>query len=106
MSDPRNFEGDTNPMRDRDVDGRDSAKSGAGWIIALVIAAVVLGAAAYAYRGEQMASSSNTPETTSGQSTRAPVPSTPPSTPVAPAPAKPTPSDKPAAPASPPQPAQ
>lgn len=108
-SDPGNFEGETKPMRDRvdgRVDGRESENGGAGWIIALVIAAIVLGAAAYTYRGEQTASSSNTPETTSGQSTRAPVPSTPPSTPVAPAPAKPTPPDNPSAPENPPQRAQ
>jgi hypothetical protein len=85
MSDPREFERDPNLPRNRYVDSRASGSS--GWIIAVVIAVVLVGVAAYSYRGTQM--TSNSPETTSGQSTRAPVPSTPPATPVAPAPPAP-----------------
>jgi hypothetical protein len=90
MSDPRDFERNpTPPDFERDLApnrylGRDSSVGGSsGWIIAVVIAVVLVGVAAYSYRDTQV--SSNTPETTSGQSTRAPVPSTPPAAPVAPA---------------------
>jgi hypothetical protein len=82
MSDPRDFEGDPNFARGRTV-GRQSNDS-SGWIIAAVIVVIVLGLAAYSYKGSEMASS-GAPETTSGQSTRAPVPKTPPSAPVVPA---------------------
>ena len=72
MSDPRDFEGDPNLSRNRYV-GRQS--QGAGWIIAAVIAAIVLGVAAYSMRSGGQMSAANKPETTSGQSTPAPVPS-------------------------------
>lgn len=83
MSDPRDFEGDPNLARGRYI-GRHSSES-SGWIIAAVIVAIVLGIAAYSYKGSQTASP-GAPETTSGQSTRTPVPDTPPSAPVAPRP--------------------
>jgi hypothetical protein len=80
MSDPREIERDPNLPRNRYVGRNDNS----GWIIAGVIVVILLGVAAFSYRGEQMTSSSP-PATTSGQSTRAPVPTTPPATPVAPA---------------------
>jgi hypothetical protein len=84
MSEPRDFERDPNLSRNRYVGGQSGAGDNSGWIIAVVIAAVLLGLAAYSYRGKEM-TSANAPRTTSGQSTRAPVPNTPPATPVAPA---------------------
>ena len=85
MSDPREFERDPslsrNPYLDRPADGSSSS----GWIIAGVIAVVLLGLAAYGYRGTHMTSSS-VPPSTVGESTRAPVPTTPLTTPFAPAP--------------------
>jgi hypothetical protein len=84
MSDPRDFERDPNLSRNRYVGRQSGAADNSGWIIAVVIAAVLLGLAAYSYRGKQM-TSANAPGTTSGQSTPAPVPKTPPATPVAPA---------------------
>jgi hypothetical protein len=83
MSDPRAFERDPN-LSDRYV-GRTGTTNNSGWIIAVIIAVALLGLAAYSYRGTQVTSAANPPETTSGQGTRAPVPNTPPSTPVAPA---------------------
>jgi len=77
MSDPRDFEGDPNLSRNRYV-GRQSTSQGAGWIIAAVIAAIVLGVAAYSMRNSGQRSAANAPESTSGQSTPAPVPSNPP----------------------------
>jgi hypothetical protein len=84
MSDPREFDRNPNLPRDGYVNGRGEGSS--GWIIAGVVAVVLLGLAAYSYRDAQITSSSSTPPTTMGQSTRAPVPNTPPATPVAPAP--------------------
>jgi hypothetical protein len=83
MSDPREFERDPNLSRDRYVGRQSSGSANSVWIIAGVIVVVLLGLAAYSYNGKQM-TSSGTPETTSGQSTRAPVPSTPPAAPVTP----------------------
>ena len=88
MSDPREFDRNPNLPRDGYVDSSADAGAGSsGWIIAGVVAVVLLGLAAYSYRDTEIASSSSTPPTTMGQGTRAPVPSTPPATPVAPAPA-------------------
>ena len=87
MSDPRDFEGDPNLSRNRYV-GRQSTNQGASWIIAAVIAAIVLGVAAYSMRNGGQMSAANKPETTSGQSTPAPVRSNPPP-PVTQAPAPP-----------------
>jgi hypothetical protein len=84
MSDPRDFERDPNLSRNRYLGRQSGAADNSGWIIAVVIAAVLLGLASYSYRGKER-TSANAPETTSGQSTRAPVPNTPPATPVAPA---------------------
>jgi hypothetical protein len=84
MSDPHDFERDPNLARNRYVGREASGGTSSGWIIAAVVAIVLVGLAAYSYRDTQV--SSNTPETTSGQSQRAPVPSTPPAAPVAPAP--------------------
>jgi hypothetical protein len=84
MSDPREFERDPNFSRNRYVGRQSNGSDNSGWIIAAVIAVVLLGLAVFSYRGEQIASSS-APGTTSGQSTRAPVPTTPPAAPVAPA---------------------
>jgi len=58
--------------------GRQNTSQGAGWIIAAVIAAIVLGVAAYSMRSGGQMSAANKPETTSGQGTPAPVPSNPP----------------------------
>jgi hypothetical protein len=85
MSDPRDFERDPNMAGNRYAGRESSDGTSSGWIIAAVIAVILVGLAAYGYRGTEQVSS-NTPETTSGQSTRAPVPSTPPAAPVAPAP--------------------
>jgi hypothetical protein len=82
MSDPRERDPNMPPNR---YAGRQSGMSdGSGWIVAGVIVAILLGVAAYSVRDTQ--TSSTAPATTSGQSTRAPVPTTPPSAPVAPAP--------------------
>jgi hypothetical protein len=85
MSDPRQYERDPNLPRDRYIERPADGSSSSGWIIAGVIAVVLLGLAAYGYRGAQMTSSSAPPSTV-GESTHAPVPSTPLTTPVAPAP--------------------
>jgi hypothetical protein len=82
MSDPREFERDPN-LSSRYV-GRAGTTNNSGWIIAVVVAVALLGLAAYSYRGEEV-TSANPPETTSGQGMRAPVPDTPPATPVVPA---------------------
>jgi cytoskeletal protein RodZ len=79
MSDRREIERDPNLSRNRYVGRNDNS----GWIVAGVIVVILLGVAAFSYRGVQMTSSSP-PATTSGQSTRAPVPTTLPTTPVAP----------------------
>jgi hypothetical protein len=97
MSDPREFERDPSLSGNRYV-GRESGSSqSSAWIVGGVIVAILLGLAAYSLNGggTQM-TSSGTPETTSGQSTRAPVPKTPPAAPVT----------APAAPAVPAQPRQ
>jgi hypothetical protein len=85
MSDPRDFQRDPDMSRSRYVGRQAGTSDNSGWIIAGVIVVVLLGLAAYSYHESQM-SASNTPETTTGQGMRAPVPNTPPSTPVAPAP--------------------
>jgi hypothetical protein len=82
MSDPREFERD--PNLSGPYVGRAGTANNSGWIIAAVIAVALLGLAAYSYRDTQE-TAANPPETTSGQGTRAPVPNTPPSTPVVPA---------------------
>ena len=82
MSYPREFERDPN-LSDRYV-GRTGTSNNSGWIIAAVVAIALLGLAAYSYRDTQV-TAANPPETTSGQGMRAPVPSTPPATPVVPA---------------------
>jgi hypothetical protein len=82
MSDPREFERDPH-LSGRYV-GRDRTRSTAGWIIAAVVAVALLGLVAYGYRGTEV-TSANPPGTTTGQGMRAPVPNTPPATPVAPA---------------------
>jgi len=82
MSDPREFERNPN-LSGRYVDRAGTANN-SGWIIAAVIAVALLGFAAYGYRGMEV-TSANPPETTSGQGMRAPVPNTPPATPVVPA---------------------
>ena len=85
MSDPRDFERDPNPPRDRHVGRQSSEITNSAWTIAAVIVVILVGLATYSYRGTQM-SSVTTPETTSGQGMRAPVPASPPAAPVAPAP--------------------
>jgi hypothetical protein len=70
--------------RNRYVGRQSDVGSGSGWIIAGVIVVVLLGVAAYSVHDTQV-SSSSTPGTTTGQSSRPPVPSTPPAAPVAPA---------------------
>lgn len=85
MSDPRELERDPNLSRTRYVDTPSNGSYSSGWIIAAVLAVVLLCLAAYSYRGT-LTASSTAPATTVGQSTRAPVPTTLPATPVAPAP--------------------
>jgi hypothetical protein len=85
MSDPREFERDPNLSGNRYVSRQSSRAESSAWIIAGVIVVILLGLAAYSYTGGgTQVSSSGTPETTSGQSTRAPVPNTPPAVPVVP----------------------
>ncbi|HEY4405040.1 MAG TPA: hypothetical protein VGN55_10320 [Xanthobacteraceae bacterium] len=86
MSDPREFERDPNLSRNAYVGRQSDGEGSSGWIIAGVVAVVLLGLAAYSYRDTQVISATNPPATTSGQNMRAPVPNTPPATPVAPAP--------------------
>jgi hypothetical protein len=85
MSDPREFERDPGLSRNRYVGRQSSVGESSAWIIAGVIVVILLGLAAYSYNGGKQMTSSGTPETTSGQSTRAPIPSTPPAVPVVPA---------------------
>jgi LPXTG-motif cell wall-anchored protein len=84
MSDPREFERDPNLSGNRYVGRQTGGSESSAWIIAGVIVVILLGLAAYSYNGASQVSSSGTPEQTSGQSTRAPVPNTPPAAPVAP----------------------
>jgi hypothetical protein len=87
MSDPRDFERDPGLSGNRDVGRRSGGgDSSSGWIIAAIVAVALLGLAAYSYRDTQNVAATNAPATTTGQSTRAPVPTTPPAAPVAPAP--------------------
>jgi hypothetical protein len=88
MSDPREFDRDPNLSRNAYV-GRQSGDSSA-WIVGAVIVLILLGLAAYSYRSTEM-TSSTAPATTSGQNTRAPVPTAPLTVPVAPAPRPETP---------------
>jgi hypothetical protein len=85
MSDPREFERDPNLSGNRYVGRQSGGSQSSAWIIAGVIVVILLGLAAYSHNGGTQVSSSGTPETTSGQSMRGPVPSTPPAAPVAPA---------------------
>jgi hypothetical protein len=86
MSDPREFERDPSLSGNRYVDRQSVGGGSSALIISAVIVVILLGLAAYSYKeGDTQVTSSGTPETTSGQSTRAPVPSTPPAAPVAPA---------------------
>jgi hypothetical protein len=84
MSDPREFERDPNLSGNRHVGRQSSGSESSAWIIAGVIVVILLGLAAYSYNGGTQVSSSGTPPTTSGQSTRAPAPDTPPAAPAAP----------------------
>jgi hypothetical protein len=54
MSDPRDFERDPTPSRNPYV-GRQSS-AGSGWIIAVVVAVILVGLAAYSYRDTQTTS--------------------------------------------------
>jgi hypothetical protein len=83
MSDSREFERDPNLPRNRYLDSPSGGNSSSGWIVAGVVAVILLGLVAYGYRGTQTTS---TPPATVGESTRAPVPTTPLTTPVAPTP--------------------
>jgi hypothetical protein len=84
MSHLREFERDPDLSRNRHIESPSGGNNSSGWIVAAVIAVVLLGLAAYGYRGTQTTSS--TPPATVGESTHAPVPTTPLTTPVAPAP--------------------
>jgi hypothetical protein len=84
MSDSREFELDPNLSRDRYRDSPPGKNNNSGWIIAGVVAVILLGLAAYGYRGTQTTTS--TFPATVGEGTHAPVPTTPLTTPVAPAP--------------------
>jgi hypothetical protein len=81
MSDP-SFQRDQNRSPGRYAK-RDSTAGTAFWLSLAAAVIVVLGVVAYSYRGDL--ASSNGPNTTSGQATRAPGPATPPAAPVAPA---------------------
>jgi hypothetical protein len=95
MSDPR-FERDANRRAAPSANRESTAGTGSMWVAAIVAILVIVGIAAYGYRGTQTAS--NPPATTSGQSTRAPASPPPASAPPA--------STAPAAPATPADPAQ
>jgi hypothetical protein len=84
MSDPRDFERDPNLSGNRYVGRQSGSSESSAWIIAGVIVVVLLGLAAYSYNGGSQMTSAGKPETTSGQSTRSPVPNTPPAAPVVP----------------------
>ena len=73
MSDPRDFERDPNLSGNRDLGRQSGAGDNSGWIIAVVIAAVLLGLAAYSYRGKQM-TSANAPGTLRVRARRRPSP--------------------------------
>ncbi len=89
MSDPRQFERNPNLPRNIQSDNRSSLGDTSVWIAIIAAILVVFGAVTY-YGG------SSTEPTTSGQSTRTPVPATPPATT--------TPATPPAMPAPVPQP--
>jgi hypothetical protein len=80
----REFERDPNLSGNRYIEIPSGGNSSSGWIVAGAIAVVLLGLAAYGYRGTQTTSSA--PPATVGQGTHPPVPTTPLTTPVAPAP--------------------
>jgi hypothetical protein len=86
MSDPRYDRNPNHPAAPY-ANRESTAGSGSMWIAAIVAILVIAGIVAYSYRGAQTAS--NSPATTSGQSTRPPVSappaSTAPATPVIPA---------------------
>jgi hypothetical protein len=90
MSD-QGFQRDPNRPATRYGNRESTAGAGSLWVAAIVAILVIAGVAAYSYRGSQTAS--NSPSTTSGQSTRAPDAASPSSTPPA--------STTPAAPAAP-----
>jgi hypothetical protein len=86
MSDPHEFERDPNLSGNRYVGRQSAGTESSAWIVAGVIVVILLGLAAYSYSGGgTQVTSSGAPETTSGQSTRAPAPSKPPAAPAAPA---------------------
>ena len=92
MSDPRQFERDPNLCRDPYGNRPSGMTDYSGWIVGGIIGIILLGLIAYSVqRTDETAS--NTPPTTSGQTTRAPEPAAPPSTtipitpPVTPTPA-------------------
>jgi hypothetical protein len=85
MSDPREFERDPNLSGNRYVGRQSGGAERSAWIVAGVIVVILLGLAAFSYNGSTQMTSSGTPETTSGQGTRSPVPDRPPAAPVVPA---------------------
>jgi hypothetical protein len=90
MSDPR-FDRDPNRPAAPYANRESTAGSGSVWVAAIVAILVIAGLAAYAYRGNEIAS--NPPATTTGQSTQTPA-SPPPSAPSATVPVAPaTPAD-------------
>jgi hypothetical protein len=96
MSDPRDFERDPSLSGKRYVGKQSTGAESSAWIIAGVIVVILLGLAAFSYKGGTQMTSSGTPGTTSGQSTRTSAPATPPGAPAT----------APAAPAAPAQPRQ
>jgi hypothetical protein len=96
MSDPRDFDRDSNLSGNRYVGKQSDGSESSAWIVGGVIVAILLGLAAYSLNGGTQMTSSGTPDTTAGQGTRAPAPNAPPAAPVTP----------PAAPAAPAQPRQ
>jgi hypothetical protein len=81
MSDPR-FERDPNRSPNRPANRESTAGAGSLWMALIVAIIVVLGVTAYSYRGNL--TTSNAPITTSGQTTRVPVPANPLAPPVPP----------------------
>jgi hypothetical protein len=89
MSDPRQFERDPNLSRNSYSDNRSSLADTSVWIVVIIAVLVVFGAINYYAGGSP---GPNAAGTTSGQSTRAPVPNAPPATTVpATPPARPAP---------------
>src|SRR6266480_425312 len=78
MSDPRQFERDPNLRRDTYGNRQSGRTDDSGWIVGVIVCIILLVLIAYSVqRTDETAS--NPPPPSSGQTTRAPEPATPPS---------------------------